>query len=850
MELQQQKKLRDDPTSSYWSFGSNYNVGSQTRKVSIGITVDASAKRKPANRKEDAAALQNTGKVASSGGKCSEDKNKDPGVVAVLKGKQANIPEQENSPWVSTRHLHEETPATVTDNLYANQTSVIQPSSVMQKEVEGAKEKITTKTVQFFPNQSNAFQSTNGVTYGRAKGTTEWVEDFAFVTAQEIHVLNGEGEEKSNKTANRSSDILRMKLSEILGAFALSDDHHSNSQTLVAGTKILKPVEDLKQNNNKENLDTTEKNLSPVGHLDPKACKIVKPKQSLNTPGVNLKPVRHLNQKNNAVLKPKQNSDTIEPDSESPDQTIKRPMTRSLSKKKAPSRAQLNLQNKILYAGNLPPSPSHSKKHQENSIFNFDEADKENGNSVGWSGSLHGTTTASDSSYMPNNKNIRKENSKVKQQRSHFSKKDIPNKIQQPTTRRKIPVSVERTESRNNGMGDFCGFPQNDREGMQPKSRTAEEDFHHFLVREERDQSERTESHENRTENFHVHPPQSSRDYVQHKSKISGADFHHFSLRKGSEQQSYFKSSPLLKSAIPLEDFGNPSLEKNDQQNDFQSPRCRMGTPNQTCSSSPLLPSTTPTEWGVLRPATADRNFMGDDKEHNKSPTGELSPTMEEHDAKNRQSQLSSEEQYSESIDKALLKNKGYRERETRSTKSKVSKTPEFLPNPTKRLRTQGSFRISKISPTSASLKGFEKRILGQGFSDENHGDGLAGAVTLFALALERFKTKMKLQTSKKSSEILASVSEEIWVQLQNVESQIKSDLGKLTNAGNSKRKHLESRCQAQKEGLKLIYEKFKEEVNQHLQVSKRELEELEEYQTELKGSVERQNGEGKDAPT
>ena len=47
----------------------------------------------------------------------------------------------------------------------------------------------------------------------------------------------------------------------------------------------------------------------------------------------------------------------------------------------------------------------------------------------------------------------------------------------------------------------------------------------------------------------------------------------------------------------------------------------------------------------------------------------------------------------------------------------------------------------------------------------------------LFAIALENLKKKMKLETRKKSSDILMSVSEEMHLQLNNIESQIQKDL-------------------------------------------------------------------------
>jgi len=49
--------------------------------------------------------------------------------------------------------------------------------------------------------------------------------------------------------------------------------------------------------------------------------------------------------------------------------------------------------------------------------------------------------------------------------------------------------------------------------------------------------------------------------------------------------------------------------------------------------------------------------------------------------------------------------------------------------------------------------------------------------VAQLALVLGRFKTRMTLQTSKRSSEILSSAADKIRQQLQDVESQIFADV-------------------------------------------------------------------------
>ncbi|CDP17038.1 unnamed protein product [Coffea canephora] len=123
-----------------------------------------------------------------------------------------------------------------------------------------------------------------------------------------------------------------------------------------------------------------------------------------------------------------------------------------------------------------------------------------------------------------------------------------------------------------------------------------------------------------------------------------------------------------------------------------------------------------------------------------------------------------------------------------------------------------------------------------------HQGDGLASAVTLFALALERVKIRMKSVIRKRSAEILTSVAEGIHMQLQTAESQIQADMGKLTSLTKSKRKHLEMRFQELQGQLNVIYAKFKEEVHQHLQDCRDTVECLDANHMELRGIVEKQS--------
>jgi predicted RNase H-like nuclease (RuvC/YqgF family) len=108
-------------------------------------------------------------------------------------------------------------------------------------------------------------------------------------------------------------------------------------------------------------------------------------------------------------------------------------------------------------------------------------------------------------------------------------------------------------------------------------------------------------------------------------------------------------------------------------------------------------------------------------------------------------------------------------------------------------------------------------------------------------MALQNFERKLKSAAEKKSSEIIASVSEEIHLELENIKSHIITEAGKTSNLAKTKRKHAETRLQEQEEKMRMIHEKFKDDVSHHLEDFKSTIEELEANQSELKGSIKKQ---------
>ncbi|KAG6436697.1 hypothetical protein SASPL_101599 [Salvia splendens] len=162
-----------------------------------------------------------------------------------------------------------------------------------------------------------------------------------------------------------------------------------------------------------------------------------------------------------------------------------------------------------------------------------------------------------------------------------------------------------------------------------------------------------------------------------------------------------------------------------------------------------------------------------------------------------------------------------------------------ILHNSDKSLGNGKDVEVIGSSPASDSLKGVPDAS--EMYMEENQEDGLTRAVALFTVALSHIKTKLKSISSRRSADILRTTVEEILLRLQNVESLIKTDVGKLTNLSNSKSKQLETRFQEKQEQLIGIHKRFNAEVEQHLQECGSLIANLEEHEIELKISMEKQ---------
>ena len=237
------------------------------------------------------------------------------------------------------------------------------------------------KTAKFNEKRLNSF------TYGktREKGAdVERTKDIAFSTKQLVGEQNGKEPEEMAKGSN---DDLKVKLWEILGTAPSENKHTMNSNDMeykkgininpngenqkgnVAGTEPNSP--DIEQN--KENLNISQSREYKKG----KAARGKLNSRGLGNKGnLNIKQSPEFHKRKAA--RARQNSDTIETDSESPNQVTRRPVTRSLTRKKAPAKRLQKLQGSVSY-GKKPLSSSSSDfklKLEKKNIFAFGEVVK------------------------------------------------------------------------------------------------------------------------------------------------------------------------------------------------------------------------------------------------------------------------------------------------------------------------------------------------------------------------------------------------------------------------------------------------------------------------------------------
>ncbi|KAG7971233.1 hypothetical protein I3843_07G124700 [Carya illinoinensis] len=786
MEVGANQNLRHDRMSDCRSIGSNYYPSSQqSRKISIGVVVDSVTKKGSGRAKEDKVTVLGAEKMNPNVENSIEVRKKGQGVTTPVKGKPTDTLEQESSPWITTRSLYQQAPVPETV-LHAQPAT-----SGCQNKFNGQNNEMAARSVQSFLNKTSILQpgdgkqnTFDGFSYKRKEvkdGTTEMMEEFTFATAQEVDASNKMAiEDKAGKTGNKT-ETLRMKLWEILGNVSSPTNEYSNSQRHKVGADDIEPG---------QNFD----------------------------------------QKVGTVVRSGHNSDTIETGSEASDHASTRPITPTLIRKGAPLKVQVKVTT-------CCPTPGYMQKYKQKN-FSLDE---------GWSGRGHSAVNGGSSKLM--RKNIEKKSIRVEPRKIIFPKKDMTDKIQETSYRNETTVPAEKTFSHGNKMEDIhdC-ISEDEREWLGPENNILEQNSHQSPLTDKAGQQE-FKSPGNGDRQDIANPS------LQDIANPSSQDIADLSLLNDVEPQDTFQS-PRFKTPIAsstptstpntdqLVDNSHSSSPKSDQLvNGVKNPAPsgRIITMGDIRSFSTLQTSNRQTDcYGSNR----QTDFLGDAGELKNSPPLESVAAIEEKDTEDDLSESSAEERDRESLEEGspiIEAYTGCGERDTLHAEPVDANQPKFMLHSTKRLRTCEGIRFDNISPTSSSPKGTGESNWIQEPLEESQEDEMLRAIKLFALELQKAQSKIKSETTKKSSRILMSISDGIYFQLQNLESHIQKDVGKITALSKSKRKQFEGKLEEKRKELKLIHENFKEDINRHLQDYRSALEGLETHHIELKGTMEKQ---------
>ncbi|GMJ01004.1 Arabidopsis thaliana ASYNAPTIC 3, ASYNAPTIC 3 [Hibiscus trionum] len=701
------------------SFGSYCHPSSQSRKISIGIILDSVADRKLGAIKEDESKQPNTKRIKSNNGISVEGKN-EVEAVTISKGKQTEATEQVKSPWITPRSVHEKSlaPETASSNLGQKKHKKV-------KDVDA----------QNFGSKQNSFDSFfEDISYkrkGKNDGNSEKEEEFNIANAGKVLesdkvVLEG----KADKTQNKQTETLKMKLQELLGNFSSPKCLPSSSQAQ----------------------EVTGNNLQPKLSVD------------------------HMR---DTVVNPRQNSDTVETDSDNPIQTIKRPVTRSFARKRAPAKVQTDKTKVGL---------SSKQKHRESTFSFRDHRSTE----------LDGAVNTS--SKLSREMKIEKKSSKVDPRKICFTDEDSADEIKRTTNTSETPVAVIL----GNKIESFLG-PFNEK---------------------------RRENFENVQEKHSFHSP------VTNKKNQSVYCDNPTSPEKGDKQD--VGNISLRNVVCTPDNFQTPTFGlKAPTLNISPSPKPKTVETKQGAHSP--VPSERGFAMGNIRSFRAFQASRPVCNKLNSQAHSPTSPTIlpdtdtgVEHIKIHVHSEPSSEERLSESFGDGspIIERYDCHRENLILPDTVVSEKLNSVDSPIKRFRNHEDVRLRARIGESFWF---------QEPSEKEQEDELTRAVTLFASALKTFKRKMDSTTRNKSSEILVSVSKEIKSLLLNVESEIASDVGKLISLNKTRRKRMEIGLQEQQEQLKQILEKFKEDIHHHLFDCNSILEGMEAHQIELKGIMKKQ---------
>ncbi|KAG7639993.1 hypothetical protein ISN45_At02g042400 [Arabidopsis thaliana x Arabidopsis arenosa] len=740
--------------SDYRSFGSNYHPSSQSRKISIGVMADSQPKRNLVPDKDDGDVIARVEKLKSATVTELQANKKEKSDLAAKQRNSAQVTGHVTSPR-SPRSSHRK--LGTLESVLCKQTSSLSGSKGLNKGLNGAHQTPARESFQNCPISSpqHSLGELNGGRNDRVMDRSpERMEEPPSAVLQQKVASQREKMDKPGKETNGTTDVLRSKLWEILGKASPANNEDVNSETPEVEKTNFKLSQDKGSND------------------DP-------------------------------LIKPRHNSDSIETDSESPENATRRPVTRSLLQRRVGAKG---VQKKTKAGANL----GRKCTEQVNSVFSFEE---------GLRGKIG---TAVNSSVMPKKQRGRRKNTVVKCRKAHSRKKDEADWSRKEASKSNTPPRSESTETgKRSSSSDKKGnshdlHPQSKARKQKPDISTREGDFHPSPEAEAAALPEMSQGL-SKNGDKHERPSNIFREKsVEPENEFQSPTFGYKAPISSPSPCCSPEASPLQPRNI------SPTLDETEAPIfSFGTKKTSQGTTGQASDTEKRLPD--------FLEKKRDYSFR---RESSPEPNEDLvlsDPSSDERDSDG-----------SREDSPVLGHNISPEERETANWTNERSM---LGPSSVKRNSNLKGIGRVVLSPPTPLSKGIDKTDSFQHCSemDEDEDEGLGRAVALFAMALQNFERKLKSAAEKKSSEIIASVSEEIHLELENIKSHIITEAGKTSNLAKTKRKHAETRLQEQEEKMRMIHEKFKDDVSHHLEDFKSTIEELEANQSELKGSIKKQ---------
>lgn len=654
--------------------------------------------------------------------------------------------------------------------------------------------------------------------------------------------------ESADKT-KPTSEILRMKLWEILGG---------TSQTKEA---VASP--------NPEDIEAPDLPKSRIANRPSSGNK------KLYTSPVpeNIKTPDLLNCQTANHTKCKPSSDPIESDSDTPQVVEIRPITRTLGRKKAPAASKQ--QNKSQSAKKPLSTTSRSAPKQKtlDNVFVFNEkcTPKTVGKSVtGNSGSL---------------RNLRSSNrkAKVEPKKIHYSDR-ISHKTTHDDRERQMPSQNVPSENKGEKTTSFSSLSRTGKTAESCSRSPKREKILNEMAKVEARKMEISENLLAKALNG-GEDKLSSQNVSNNKGNCSSSlhQKENDSLNKAPDRNPQAQTaggnsfnSPQSAAASPSpepkmypwdreaspqiygklgEKFASPLADRfRDMPDDFASPTFAANV-NDSHQRSKMLDDDM---YSAKYPKSVNRSRSSsyssdpgseplDEMDKTDELPGSESPNSPEERENRKQPYLSSISPTEDEGAQISLPSfgEGYKSRKWLSDVDSPDKSPLEHMDKKSHLKEGRSGKKRLPSPIPFA-NGTQETIMSDKEPVQCSDDYLIRAFDQLLVVLGRFQTKIKSETSIKSSEILAATGEIIRQHLEGVEVQMQADVDKLVNAGKTKRKRLESTFEEQQEQLRVLHEKFKEEVNQQLLGCKNSLEAFEAYHAELKGVADKQKASHK----